>query len=160
MFTEGQEQAWEDQQRTKNSHREMQDCQVRRKTKSITYYSMQPAHHLRLDMHAGENALLMKPMRRSLPTLPSLGSTTCPETWITPKTPPRGLRVHAAGLYFTRWHLGALHINCGYVAVCFSAVNKGLLLLQWKRTLDLCMPRVENPRLTSKVPDWHFKITV
>lgn len=74
----------------------------RRKTKSITYYSVQPAHHLRLDMHAGENALLMKPMRRSLSTLPSLGSTTCPETWRTPKTPPRGLRVHAAGLYFTR----------------------------------------------------------
>lgn len=30
----------------------------------------------------------------------------------------------------------------------FTAVSKSLLLLQRKRTLDLCMPIVENPRMT------------
>lgn len=43
----------------------------------------------------------------------------------------------------------SLHINCGYVDVRPSAVNKTLLLLRWKSTLDLCMARVETPRVTS-----------
>lgn len=67
--------------------------------------------------------------------------------------------VHAAGrpIYFV-WSLQAsLHVNCGNVDVCFSAVNKSLLLLQWKSTLDLCMPRVENPPNDLRVPEWHFE---
>lgn len=51
------------------------------------------------------------------------------------------------------------HINCGYVDMCFSAVNKGLLLLQWKSTLDLCMPRVETSQwpLGARMAFWKCK---
>lgn len=117
-----------------------------------SYYSPQvhTSPH-QLDVHAGERFTMFRLMSPSCVRLAPLSSLPQHTLEKRKETAAGGLVslamvATAFGLPYEPW-----------MQVFGSAVNKkkSLLLLQWKSTLDLCMPRPEKPKNDLRVPEWH-----